>query len=263
MLLFPPAKPLVERLGAEFFLSVPEHPGVYFMCGAKEGVLYVGKAKNLRRRLGNYRSANPEHLPRKIRRLLVSVERIYWDECNDEAAALDRERSLLLALRPRFNTVGVYPAPGRHLGWRHTQEGLLIGIGEATESWPQRFGAFTRVKPVYSALLRLVWRASKPSVSIHQMPSPLTGNSPPAIWLFPELAQKENSTFLGELDQRLATFLRGESPDLHESLSRFATVASNFEARWREFDALALREFHERLVKKTTRLNSTHPTPIS
>src|SRR5687768_2077461 len=107
LVMFAPLRPLVERFGVEFFRKVPETPGVYLMCGAREGVLYVGKAKNLRRRLASYRSANLDLTPRKLRRLLCAVERILWDECADEAAALARERELLLALQPRFNTVGV------------------------------------------------------------------------------------------------------------------------------------------------------------
>ena len=107
--LFPPPKPLVERLGAEFFRSIPDRPGVYYLCGRTEGVLYVGKAKNLRRRLGSYRVANGERLPRRIIRLLFLVERIEWDVCADEDTAADRERELLLALRPRFNRAHKFP----------------------------------------------------------------------------------------------------------------------------------------------------------
>ena len=40
--LFPPPKPLVERFGDDFFRALPSGPGVYFMCGTSEGVLYVG-----------------------------------------------------------------------------------------------------------------------------------------------------------------------------------------------------------------------------
>ena len=57
--LFPPPRPLVERFGEEFFRALPTTPGVYLMCGEAEGVLHVGKALNLRKRLSSYRVAKP------------------------------------------------------------------------------------------------------------------------------------------------------------------------------------------------------------
>jgi excinuclease UvrABC nuclease subunit len=104
--LFDPPKPLVERFGEEFFTTLPTGPGVYFPCGASEGVLYVGKARNLRKRLGSYRVANPERLPRRIIRLLHQVRRIEWDECPTEAAARHREELLICVLAPKFNAAG-------------------------------------------------------------------------------------------------------------------------------------------------------------
>lgn len=115
LLLFDPPRPLEERFGEEFFRAIPERPGVYFLCG-ESSVLYVGKAVNLRRRLGNYRAAHPERHSRKIFRLLFQVTRIYWDECADDTAASERERQLLLVLQPKFNTAGVYPKPRALLG---------------------------------------------------------------------------------------------------------------------------------------------------
>ena len=97
--LLPPPRPLVDRLGAEFFRQLPDRPGVYLLCGSQEGVLYVGKAKSLRRRLGSYRVANPERLPRRIIRL-----------CPSEAAACHREELLIVTLQPKFNAAGkVWP----------------------------------------------------------------------------------------------------------------------------------------------------------
>ncbi len=104
--LFDPPKPLVERFGEEFFRTLPTGPGVYLFCGETEGVLYVGKAKNLRRRLSNYRVANPERLPRRIVRLLHQVRRIEWDECGTEQAATHREGELICAMNPQFNRAG-------------------------------------------------------------------------------------------------------------------------------------------------------------
>ena len=104
--LFPPPKPLVERLGEEFFRALPSAPGVYLMCGEGEGVLYVGKARNLRKRLSSYRVANPERFPRRMIRLLHRVTRIEWDECHTEEAARDREEALICVLMPKFNRAG-------------------------------------------------------------------------------------------------------------------------------------------------------------
>ena len=75
--LFEPPKPLVERFGNEFFRALPERPGVYLMCGASEGVLYVGKAGNLRKRLAAYRVANPERMSRRMIRLLHPESKRY------------------------------------------------------------------------------------------------------------------------------------------------------------------------------------------
>jgi hypothetical protein len=69
LLLFPDPRPLVERLGREFFQNLPVSPGVYLMRDATDTVLYVGKAKNLKRRLSSYRVANPERIPRRHLRL--------------------------------------------------------------------------------------------------------------------------------------------------------------------------------------------------
>jgi excinuclease UvrABC nuclease subunit len=74
--LFDPPKPLVERFGSEFFRGLPERPGVYLMCGVGEGVLYVGKARNLLKRLSAYRVANPERMSRRMIRLLHQTRRI-------------------------------------------------------------------------------------------------------------------------------------------------------------------------------------------
>ncbi len=76
------------------------------MCGASEGVLYVGKARNLRKRLCSYRVANPERFPRRTIRLLHQVRRIEWDECPTEESASHREELLICVLAPKFNAVG-------------------------------------------------------------------------------------------------------------------------------------------------------------
>lgn len=114
--LFDPPKPLVERLGEDFFAALPTGPGVYLMCGAQEGVLYVGKARNLRKRLSSYRVANPERMPRRTIRLLHQVQRIEWDECATEQIASEREETLICVLAPKFNAVGKVREMNRRAG---------------------------------------------------------------------------------------------------------------------------------------------------
>ena len=109
--LFPPLRPLVERLGKDFFRQLPSRFGVYLMCAAEAGVLYVGRAKNLRRRLVSYCVANLERLSRRVIRLLHRVTRIEYDECMNELAAQQREEMLICVLAPRFNRAGkVWPS---------------------------------------------------------------------------------------------------------------------------------------------------------
>jgi len=105
--LFPPPKPLLERFGVEFFRQLPKQLGVYLMCGDHEGVLYVGSAKNLRKRISTYRVANPECFSRRLIRLLNQVRRIELDVCPSEAAARFREAELIGSLLPKFNRAGM------------------------------------------------------------------------------------------------------------------------------------------------------------
>src|SRR5580700_11215817 len=130
ILLFPDPHPLVERLGRDFFRQLPDRPGVYLMRDARDTVLYVGKAKNLRKRLCSYRVANPDRMPRRHLRLLRAVERIELQECADEASALARESELLRTLRPKFNRAGTWRSPPRFLIWRDAGTAFELAVTE-------------------------------------------------------------------------------------------------------------------------------------
>jgi hypothetical protein len=162
-LLFPDPRPLVERLGQEFFRQLTERPGVYLMQDAAGSVLYVGKAKNLRQRLGHYRVANPDRLGRRHLRLLRQVVRIELQECADEIAALAKEAELLRALKPKFNRAGVWPGTPRFLVWRGTGRTLELAITQTPAIGWKLFGPFgSGVIFLRAALARLVWYALNP-----------------------------------------------------------------------------------------------------
>ncbi|SRR5258706_3717210 len=164
LLLFPDPRPLVERLGQDFFREAPDRPGVYLMRDDKNTVLYVGKAKSLRKRLGSYRVANPDRLPRRHLRMLRIVNRIELHECADELAALARESLLLRALKPRFNRVGTWVGTPRHLAWRVSDRGLDLAVVSNVEPGWSFYGPLgIAAYALCTAFLRLIWCAVHPS----------------------------------------------------------------------------------------------------
>ena len=170
-LLFPDPRPLVERLGQDFFRQLTDRPGVYLMQDAAGLVLYVGKAKNLRQRLGHYRVANPDRMGRRHLRLLRQVARIELQECADEIAALAREAELLRALKPKFNRAGVWPATPRFLIWRWTERTLEMAISETPAIGWLVFGPFgSGAVFLRAALVRLLWYALNPASGSTDMP---------------------------------------------------------------------------------------------
>jgi hypothetical protein len=168
---WPDPRPLVERLGVEFFRQLPEKPGVYLMHGAADVVLYVGKAKSLRHRLGSYRVANPDRLRRRQLRLLQLVVRIELEECRDEVAALAREAELLRTLKPKFNRAGVWAGPPRFLIWRSGDQKVELAIAKAPITGWQEFGPCgSGVVYLRAALVRLLWLTLNPLTGSQLMP---------------------------------------------------------------------------------------------
>jgi len=98
-----------RKFGADFLAGVPREPGIYRMYDAAGGLLYVGKARNLRRRLAQYRTARRTKKDRKRRVLVRSADRIEWQACASELEASLTEIGLIQALRPRRNVAGAFP----------------------------------------------------------------------------------------------------------------------------------------------------------
>jgi predicted GIY-YIG superfamily endonuclease len=126
LLLIPDPRPLDQRLGRKFFRQAPRRPGVYLMKDSGDNVLYVGKAKNLKQRLNNYRVANPERMPHRHLRMVTEVRRIEFQLCVTESAALEREAKLLRSLKPKFNRTGVWPSKTRFVAWRVREDHLAL-----------------------------------------------------------------------------------------------------------------------------------------
>ena len=80
----------------------PTSPGVYRMLNAANDVLYVGKAKNVRKRLASYaRVSAPQ--PARILRMIAATVTVEIISTSTETEALLLEANLIKQLRPRFN----------------------------------------------------------------------------------------------------------------------------------------------------------------
>ena len=81
--------------------TMPKKPGIYKMISKKGDVLYVGKAKNLPKRVVSY--ANIERLPNRLRRMVALLDKIEFEVTNTEAEALLLEAGLIRSIKPPFN----------------------------------------------------------------------------------------------------------------------------------------------------------------
>ncbi|MHC1769984.1 MAG: nucleotide excision repair endonuclease [Verrucomicrobiia bacterium] len=205
--MFPDARPLVALLGREFFLHAPQCPGVYLMRDPGGAVLYVGKARNLRKRLNSYRVANPDRMLRRQLRLLRSVASIELEPCADEPAALARESELLRSLKPKFNRAGTWQGPPRFLLWRGKGMEIELSVGkEPVPGWrtfgPLGTGAFH----LRGVLARLLWLALHPGSGAASLPigwaEGRTGE-PAVLWAGPaasEITAQLALLFSGQAD---------------------------------------------------------------
>jgi excinuclease ABC subunit C len=127
-----------RQLGPDFLAGVPSEPGVYRLYGADGALLYVGKARDLRRRIGQYRTVGRRKKERKRRTLVTATARITWEVCESELDAALAEVRLIQTLRPPKNVAGAFP-------FLYPFVGVAAAAGETRfclTTAPQDFPAF-------------------------------------------------------------------------------------------------------------------------
>ena len=100
----PPSPSSPPRFDArEFVGSLPRRPGVYRMFAADGAILYVGKAKSLRDRVGSY--FTPANVIPKVQALVAQIASMEVTVTRSETEALLLEHNLIKAHRPRYNVL--------------------------------------------------------------------------------------------------------------------------------------------------------------
>lgn len=226
-----------------FLESLTQQPGVYRMLDEKEEVIYVGKAKNLKKRVSSY-FQNKDVSP-KQRALVARIHSIDVRVTHTEAEALLLECQLIKRYRPRYNVTlrddksypGIYvstqqpfPRVSFHRGKRH-REGRHFGPYPSAAAVRECLKLLQKVFPIRQCRDSFFANRSRPCLEyqIQRCTAPCVGYIDEEAY-----AQDVHDTLM---------FLAGDGRELIDQLvCRMESAASvlNFEKAARHRDQIAL-----------------------
>ncbi|MBR1604546.1 MAG: excinuclease ABC subunit UvrC [Alphaproteobacteria bacterium] len=211
----------------KYIKIAPESPGVYRMLGDNDVILYVGKAKNIKKRITNYSHINK--LPLRLQRMVSEIKRMEFIIVESEAKALLVENELIKKLEPRYNILLKDDKTFPHLVIDvHSEFPSLRKYRGTRKDGNRYFGPFANVLAVNHVqdilqkafLLRscrdtIFHNATRPCMQyqIKRCSAPCVG--------------KISSEDYKKLVQDAINFLDGKNTSLQEELSRQMQVASD------------------------------------
>lgn len=129
-----------RKFGKEFIQSIPMGPGVYTFSTEDGKTVYVGKAKNLRKRLSQYRRARGG----KMRKIVKAAFGLKFETCVNELDALLLELREIQKAKPQLNIAGAFSYRYPLVGCRVDGTDFHLCFTTTPEVFPQYifFGAF-------------------------------------------------------------------------------------------------------------------------
>lgn len=167
-------KEFEKKFGKEFLASLPTDPGVYFFLGKDGEVVYVGRARNLRRRLSQYRNAKRLKKHQKMRLIVRDAWQLQTRPLRTHWEAAVQELEAIQTLRPKWNTVGRFTFLYPFLGTRETAGVFSICLSTQIDRHPdyQWFGVFRSRKFVgdaFFAWAALLGKIGHPSAKVRRL----------------------------------------------------------------------------------------------
>lgn len=170
-------KPLAEmqkeRVNMAMLEKPPHKPGVYTMYGKKDEVLYIGKAKNLFKRITSYRYSKSK----KVQSMIAQIYRIGFEVCKTEMDAILLENLLIRSLRPPFNHANKKPETYYFISTKRRGNKREFRLSmRILEHYPNTFGCFkghARVRKGLGALLRFLYLKQHGITNAYLLPAQL------------------------------------------------------------------------------------------
>jgi excinuclease ABC subunit C len=137
--------------------AIPHSPGVYLMRDRGGAILYVGKARDLSKRVGSYFAASRDHSA-KIAALVASIHHVDYLPTESEREALILEQGLIRRLQPHFNTMWKDDKSYPHiqLTWKEDFPRMFL-TRRTPRDGSLYFGPYPDVSLV-KKLLRYLWK---------------------------------------------------------------------------------------------------------
>lgn len=149
---------LKERL-RNIVLNMPEQPGSYQYWDESGEIIYVGKAKNLKRRVSSYFHKEVDRFKTKV--LVSKIHNITYTVVNSEEDALLLENSLIKKYKPRYNVLlkdgKTYPS----ICITNEPYPRIFKTRTINKKWGSYFGPYSHISTMYG-LLELINKLYKP-----------------------------------------------------------------------------------------------------
>ncbi|MBT7076848.1 MAG: excinuclease ABC subunit UvrC [Pelagibacterales bacterium] len=136
----------------DYSSKVTNEPGVYFMYNIDKTILYIGKAKNLNKRIRSY--SKPSNMSLRIQRMVSQIFSIDFITTEHEASALLLEANMIKKHKPKFNILLRDDKSYPYILLRndHNWQQIIKARGNKVKNKGDYFGPFASVDAVHKTL---------------------------------------------------------------------------------------------------------------